>query len=225
MDGIVNLLKPPGMTSFDAVAFLRRVTGERKIGHAGTLDPAAAGVLVLCMGRATKMVEQLMAGEKQYYAGITFGTATDTADADGNVIQNNGRIPDEIEIQNNMQAFVGEIQQTPPQYSAVKIHGKPAYAHARAGREVELKPRTVNIKQWHYLWREKDGIMTRVDCGKGVYVRSLAVDLAAAMGTYAHLSWLLRTRVGEFTIENALTCERILQLQQEGKLDECMTLI
>jgi len=225
MNGIINLLKPPGMTSFDAVAFLRRVTGERKIGHAGTLDPAATGVLVLCLGRATKMVEQLMAGEKQYYAGLCFGTATDTADAAGTAINTGGRVPPQEEIIENMQAFIGDIQQTPPQYSAVKINGKPAYAYARAGKETALKPRAVCIQNWDYLWQEKNVIMTRVDCGKGVYVRSLAVDLAARMQTYAHLSYLLRTKVGDFTIENAVTCERILQLQQEGRLEQCMILI
>ena len=224
MNGIINLLKPPGMTSFDAVAFLRRVTGERKIGHAGTLDPCAAGVLVLACGRATKQIEILMAGEKQYYAGISFGVATDTADAEGSVTQTGGRIPPQEEIIQNMQAFIGEIEQTPPQYSAVKIKGKPAYAYARAGQEVEIKPKIVNIRDWALLWYEKNGIMTRVDCGKGVYVRSLAVDLAARMGAFAHLSYLLRTRVGEFSIENAVTCEQILALQEKGNLEQCMTL-
>jgi len=155
MTGVINMLKPTGMTSHDVVAFLRRVTGEKRIGHAGTLDPAAAGVLVVCLGRATRLVELFMDHPKTYVAGVAFGAETDTGDAEGQVCQTAEKIPSLKEISIAMKGFIGEIQQTPSPYAAIKIKGVPAYVHARRNEAVDMPSRTVTIHEWSLLGQEE----------------------------------------------------------------------
>nr|MDD6335445.1 tRNA pseudouridine(55) synthase TruB [bacterium] len=219
MTGVVNLLKPPGMTSHDAVAFLRRLTGEKRIGHAGTLDPAAAGVLVVCVGKATRLCDRLMGQNKEYIAEITLGVATDTGDQEGKIIaRHEGAMPPMEDILRAMDSLTGDIVQTPPQYAAVKIGGQPAYKLAREGVAFELEARPVHVKAWTVLGRQDNRVMTRIACSKGTYVRSLAVELGNKLGCGAHVSFLLRTRSGPFALQDALTLEQAEQLFEKGRL-------
>ena len=204
--GLICLLKPPGMTSHDAVSMARVALGERRVGHAGTLDPAAAGVLVLAVRRATRLIDLVMAGEKQYLCEVTFGTATDSADAAG-TITHTGAVPDLAAIQAALPAFIGTLDQTPPAFSAIKINGQPAYQAARRGEEVSIAPRRVQIHFADVVSWQSSRLMLRVGCSKGTYLRSLARDLGQAVGSPAHCSYLLRERSGGFSLGDAVTCE------------------
>lgn len=211
MDGIVNLLKPPGMTSHDVVAFARRVLQTRKIGHTGTLDPGVAGVLPLCVGRATKLAEYIAGADKAYRAEIAFGAATDTQDSFGSILaEADASHLTRGDIAYMLTRFQGEIQQIPPMVSAVKVGGKRLYELARQGVEVERQARPVTIHRLRLLdFRPGPRAVARVDvvCSKGTYVRTLAHDMGAAIKVGAHLSHLVRTRSGAFGLEDAATLE------------------
>ncbi|GAA5161055.1 MULTISPECIES: tRNA pseudouridine(55) synthase TruB [Amycolatopsis] len=218
--GLLVVDKPPGMTSHDVVARVRRIMGTRKVGHAGTLDPMATGVLVLGIERATKLLGHLALDRKTYLATLSLGSATTTDDAEGEVLStaDTGAVTDE-EIAAGIAALTGEIEQVPSAVSAVKVSGKRAYARVRAGEEVALPPRKVTVYRFDLLAtrREADRIELDavVECSSGTYVRALARDLGAALGVGGHLAALRRTTVGPFTLATARTLE---QLEEKPEL-------
>jgi tRNA pseudouridine55 synthase len=217
MDGIVNINKPPGMTSHDVVLRARRILREKRIGHTGTLDPLATGVLVLCVGKATRVAQYLEAGEKEYRAVMRLGITTDTLDAEGRVLETKTYPhPDRGELVRVIQRFVGAILQSPPAFSAVKIGGTPSYRLARQGRAQPNKPRQVTIHEIELTSYEDPLVGLAVRCSKGVYIRSLCADIGDALGTGAHLAALERTRSGRFSLAGAVTLEHLQVLAAAG---------
>jgi tRNA pseudouridine55 synthase len=216
MDGIFNLCKPVGMTSHDVVARVRRLTHHKRVGHAGTLDPAASGVLPVCLGQATRVVEYLSAGGKSYRATVVLGVVTDTYDAEGAVVRSTPVHLTRAEIDAALPAFLGRQMQVPPLYSAIKKDGQPLYKLARAGIEVERQPRLVEISRLEVLEWQPPVLTLEVDCSKGTYIRSLAYDLGERLGCGAHLGGLVRLRSGPFTLEESLTLEELAQALDDG---------
>ncbi|MBD9008963.1 MAG: tRNA pseudouridine(55) synthase TruB [Clostridiales bacterium] len=220
MNGIININKPLGMTSHDVVGRLRRILGIKKIGHTGTLDPDASGVLPMCIGRATKTADMLTAQNKQYIAEVTLGSATTTLDASGEVTETSEVNVDECDIQSVVTEFVGDIMQIPPMYSAIKIDGKRLYELAREGVEVERKPRPVTIEKIEILGidLENKKFSMKVDCSKGTYIRTLCDDIGRRLGCLAHMSALIRTRSGRFCIDDAYTLDEVEKMAGEGDM-------
>lgn len=212
MDGIFNVLKPPGMTSHDVVAFLRRALHTKKIGHGGTLDPDAAGVLPVFAGSATRLLEFAVEGKKQYIAEFTLGKRTDTGDDSGTVVEEK-QVPaiTEEQLSKVLGSFLGVQQQLPPMYSALKVDGKKLYELARKGVEVERKPRQIEIYQLELLHFAGNSFTVAIDCSKGTYIRVLGEDIATALGTCGTMSFLLRTRVGSYTLANSHTLQEIAE--------------
>ncbi len=210
MDAILNINKPRGITSFGVVAKLRKLTGVRKIGHAGTLDPEAVGVLPVCLGRATRLIEFLADARKTYRAEIELGTITDTYDAAGTVIERRDASDITLEkVEAALDQFRGLIQQTPPMYSAVKHQGKPLYELARAGITIERKSRPAQIDSIEILDWQPPVVTIKVECGKGTYIRSLAYDLGQALGCGGTLKSLVRLSYGPFDIKDAISLPRL----------------
>ncbi|MBI5285846.1 MAG: tRNA pseudouridine(55) synthase TruB [Chloroflexi bacterium] len=213
--------KELGATSFQVVSFVRRRSGVRRVGHAGTLDPAATGVLLVCLGQASRVSEYLMDLRKTYRATVRLGVSTTTYDAEGEVTTtaDAGGVT-EAAVREALEAFVGVIQQTPPAYSAVKVGGQPAYRMARKGQTVELKARPVHVYRIDVLrWAPPD-VEIEVECGKGTYIRSLAHDLGQALGCGAHLAALCRTRVGPFSVEDSVSREELERMFDDGTWTE-----
>jgi len=210
LDGILNIDKPRGMTSYRVVALVKRLSGERRVGHAGTLDPLATGVLPVCLGQATRVVEFLATARKTYRAEIELGVTTDTYDANGSIIQreNPAGIHRE-QVEKALSSFRGVIQQTPPMYSALKHQGKKLYELARAGITVERKSRPVTIHSLDIVDFQSPLVTVEVECGKGTYIRSLAHDLGQILGCGASLKSLIRQRYGPFGIEDAVSVSRL----------------
>ncbi|GJL63842.1 MAG: tRNA pseudouridine synthase B [Nitrospirales bacterium] len=208
LHGILNVLKPVGWTSHDVVLHLRRLLGIQKIGHAGTLDPAATGVLPVLLGKGTKIASYLLEWEKEYVAVLRLGQSTDTQDATGTIIQ---QMPvdgmSESMIRSAVNEFVGDIQQIPPMYSAVKIKGQPLYRAARRGETVERNPRPVTIYRLETLAVRGCDVDLRVHCSKGTYIRTLCADIGDRLKVGGHLLWLERSRVGPFSVQDALEVE------------------
>lgn len=204
MFGIILIWKDAGRTSHDVVDVVRRRFGTRRVGHAGTLDPLATGLLVVAVGPATRFLQYLPLEPKEYVANITFGKATSTYDLEGEAIQESP-LPDDLEaaILDALPQFKGLISQLPPMYSAVKIGGKPLYQYARQGKEIDREPRNVHIDTFDFKVLSEDTVEARIVCSGGTYIRSLAHDLGQAMGCGAHLSRLHRTKVGRFSIDQA----------------------
>jgi len=210
IDGWVLLDKPLGPSSTQALARVRRVFDAAKGGHAGTLDPLASGVLPIALGEATKTLPYLADGDKEYEFAVRWGAATTTDDSEGEIVERSDARPADDRIAAALGAFVGEIDQTPPAYSAIKIDGKRAYSLARAGETVTLKSRKVLIRKLEFLGAvDADTARLRLACGKGTYVRSLARDLAVALGTCGHVVELRRTAVGRFRVEAAISLEKL----------------
>jgi tRNA pseudouridine55 synthase len=221
MDGFFNIRKPAGMSSAAVVAVMRRLTGEKRTGHAGTLDPEAAGVLPIMTGKATRLFDYLVDKEKEYEAVCAFGASTDTQDATGTVIETGTDYPDPDTVRQKASELTGEIRQRPSMYSAIKVGGKPLYARARKGETVEVPERTVVIHSIEVVGEEPDhGMRLRVKCGKGTYIRTLCDDLGKKCGCPAHMRSLLRTRSGTFTLDTAVTLDEARALAAEGKLAE-----
>ena len=225
MHGVINLLKPPGMTSHDAVAFVRRALKIRRVGHTGTLDPAAAGVLPICVGQATRLVEYLQAGRKTYVAEATFGFETDTLDGVGQTTKESDAGGVNLEaIRRALDDFRGEIDQIPPAFSAIKKDGQKLYDLARAGQidESQLTPRRVTIHKTHpthfFADASRPRAMIHVECSGGTYIRSLVRDLGRALGCGATMTFLVRSQSGAFTLENAVTLEKIAAGPQDALL-------
>ena len=217
ISGILVVDKPSGMTSHDVVAILRKGTGFRRIGHTGTLDPRASGVLVVLIGPAVRLSEYLVCDKKGYEAVIRFGSVSDTYDGDGNVVQTGRDVPqDEEEIMDAMAEFTGEITQIPPAYSAIKIHGKKAYELARKGQEVKLEGRKVTIYSFDFIEYAAPELIADIVCSSGTYVRSLAHDLGEKLGCGAYLSGLKRTRSGNFSLRDAVPLSVLQKSFEEG---------
>ncbi|WP_121661442.1 tRNA pseudouridine(55) synthase TruB [Metabacillus litoralis] len=216
MEGVLLLNKPAGMTSHDCVARMRRLAKTRKVGHTGTLDPDVTGVLPICLGRATKIVEYLTAATKTYEAEVTIGFSTTTEDASGEIVKRQSvQSPiSEEKVKHVLNSMVGTIEQVPPMYSAVKVNGKKLYEYARAGIEIERPARTITINELVLLGdvHNEDNLTKfqfRVTCSKGTYVRTLAVMIGEKLDYPAHMSHLIRTKSGNFKIEDCLTFEEI----------------
>ncbi len=223
--GLVVVAKPGGLTSHDVVARLRRILRTRKVGHAGTLDPMATGVLVCGVGRGTKLLGHLALDTKAYTATIRLGAATTTDDAEGEVVSRaDATGVTDAAVSAGMTALSGAIEQVPSSVSAIKVDGKRAYALVRAGERVELAARPVTVSEFTLLARRGPELDVRVECTSGTYVRALARDLGAALGVGGHLGALRRTRVGPFTLEHARTLEELeadpaLSLSLDGAVD------
>lgn len=211
MNGFLNVLKPPGMTSSDVVLFVRRLLPRGvKTGHGGTLDPDAAGVLPVCVGKATRLFDYIIDKQKEYVAELRLGVETDTQDAGGAVLFRRPVAAGEAEVRAILSRFTGEILQTPPAYSALKVGGKRMYELARRGEEVALQPRPVQIHELTYLQNlGVDRHLLRVVCGKGTYIRALMSDIGAALGCGGHMAFLLRSRAGVFCARDAFALEEI----------------
>ncbi|KAB3531335.1 tRNA pseudouridine(55) synthase TruB [Alkaliphilus serpentinus] len=215
MNGILNMLKPPGMTSHDMVSVVRRKLGIKKVGHTGTLDPNAAGVLPICVGQATKISQFLLDSNKKYRAELTLGITTDTQDIYGDIIDERELNASEDQIIKVISTFQGELQQVPPMYSALKIGGKKLYEIAREGKEVERASRKITIHQLEILRINKNKIMMDVTCSKGTYIRTLCNDIGEALGCGGTMSFLLRTATGNFDINTAITIEDLMELEKD----------
>lgn len=222
MDGILLVDKPSGITSHDVIDELRRLFEQRRIGHTGTLDPMATGLLVVMLGRATRLAPWLQADDKEYEGSIKFGVTTDTLDADGRVLAKRPCKLTQEQLKEAIKPLIGRITQVPPMVSALKISGQKLYTLARQGVEVERPPRDVEIYQLSAELIEPDDFPVarfRVRCSKGTYVRSLVADLADSLGCLAHLTALQRTQVGRFGVEQARTVDELRRLANQGQLE------
>ncbi len=217
MDGVVNVNKPLGITSHDVVYKLRKILNIKKIGHTGTLDPDAEGVLPMCVGRGTKLAEELTAKEKQYLAQLTLGIVTDTQDISGEVLKTYPVTASEEEIREAVMSFVGDIEQIPPMYSAIKVNGKKLYELAREGKTIEMPPRPVTIYSIEIkeLDLENKKVSFLVDCSKGTYIRTLCHDIGEKLGCGGVMSALKRTKSGRFHIDDAYTIQQIEEMAQK----------
>ena len=222
MDGFLNVLKPPGMSSHDVVGAVRRILQIKRVGHAGTLDPAAAGVLPVAVGRAARLIEYLAASDKSYRAEILLGMATDSGDAIGKITEQSADfpMPSEAKLCNVLEGFQGSITQRPPMFSAVKLNGRKACDMARQEKAVEIPERQVEIRSIKLLRIsiEERKFLIDVDCSKGTYIRSLCMDIGKCLGIPSLLSFLLRTRVGDFRLEDACTIEELEEMGEAALL-------
>ena len=210
MNGILNINKPEGPTSFTIVSRIKKLTGEKRVGHAGTLDPAASGVLPVCFGHGTRVIEYLMEGTKDYRAEIEFGKTTDTYDATGSETSLiNSSSVDRKQIETALKNFLGEIQQVPPIYSALKHNGKPYYELARAGMDIKITSRPVMIHNITVRDWKPPVVTIDVTCGKGTYIRSIAHDLGQIIGCGAYMKSLVRSRYGPFSLDKAVSFDEL----------------
>jgi tRNA pseudouridine55 synthase len=222
VSGWICLDKPLDLTSTDAVSRVRRAFNAQKAGHAGTLDPLASGILPIALGEATKTVPYLMEADKTYCFTIAWGETTASFDREGAVTATSDARPAEAAIRAALPAFVGEIQQIPPMFSAIKVDGERAYDLAREGIEVELKARTVRIDRCELVEATADHATLEVDCGKGTYIRAIVRDLAEMLGACGHVSALRRMRVGRFSTDNAITLENLQEMAHRGAGSEAI---
>lgn len=223
INGIINVYKQKGYTSFDVVAIMRGILGQKKIGHTGTLDPDAEGVLPVCAGNATKLCDMLTDKSKEYVATFVLGIKTDTLDITGKVLEERKPKVSIEDLKASINSFVGGYNQYPPMYSAKKINGKKLYELARDGKEVERKPVFVEIIGIETIDISYPYVTIKVSCSKGTYIRSLCEDIGAKCGELACMTSLKRTRVGNFTLDKALTLDEITALRDEGKLLQAVT--
>lgn len=224
INGIVNIYKEKGYTSHDVVAVLRKVVGQKKIGHTGTLDPDATGVLPVCLGRATKVCELLTDHDKTYEALLLLGKTTDTQDISGEVLEERdpGNLTEE-EVRSCIESFIGEYDQIPPMYSALKVNGKKLYELAREGKTVERKSRKVQIHGIRILEMNLPHVRMKVDCSKGTYIRTLCHDIGEKLQVGGCMEELERTKVGRFLKEDAVTLDEVRQKMEQGEGAELFT--
>lgn len=209
MDGIINVYKPVGITSFDAVRNIRKLANTKKVGHTGTLDPLACGVLPICIGKATKIVDYIMVGRKEYIAEMKLGVVTDTYDREGKEISKHSIEADDIRIEKVIKSFIGDIMQVPPMYSAIKINGKKLYELARNGVDIERPARPVTIFDIEIIDIGLPFVKMKVKCSKGTYIRSLCYDIGKMLGCGAVLWNLERTQTGAFSCSTSVKLEDI----------------
>src|SRR5439155_11481958 len=221
MDGILNINKATGMTSHDVVAKVRKILRQKRVGHTGTLDPAASGVLPICIGQGTRVAEYLSESGKAYQDEIIFGAVTDTYDTEGTVIRTAPvaelTLP---QIEEALSHFLGPQVQLPPRYSAIKIQGQPAYKRVRAGEEISLESRSINITRLEIIAWHLPRLTLAIECSKGTYIRSLAYDIGEYMGCGAHLGTLIRTRSGPFLLSDSITLEQLAEAVASGTVEE-----
>ena len=223
IDGVINLDKPPGATSMDMVRLVKRLTGVKRVGHAGTLDPIAGGVLPICLGQATRLMEHMVDGRKVYRGELTLGVSTDTYDAEGEAVEEREwEAVTQAQVEELLPQFTGSVQQRPPMYSALKHEGRRLYDLAREGIEVERPAREVTVFSLALTdWTPPRAVIV-AECGRGFYMRTLAHDLGEALGCGAHLSALARLQAGAFRIEDALPPEHLQQAADAGGLDDAI---
>lgn len=219
-NGIVNIYKEKGFTSFDVVAKLRGIMKQKKIGHTGTLDPDAVGVLVVCLGNATKLCELMTEKDKEYKVTMLLGTSTDTEDTSGTVLKTSTVEADEATVRTVIQSFEKEYDQVPPMYSAIKVHGKRLYELAREGVSIERQPRRVTIYSIVIEEVALPRVVMKVRCSKGTYIRSLCRDIGDALGCGGCMEQLVRSRVSGYKLEDSLTLEQVEQLRDAGTLEQ-----
>lgn len=224
MNGVILINKPLGKTSHDLVYEARRLSGVKKVGHTGTLDPMAEGVLPVCIGNATKAADMLTASDKGYRAQLVLGMMTDTQDAEGEILSECGVFLEKEEIEKAIKSFEGEIEQIPPMYSAIKVGGKKLYELAREGIEIERKPRKVTIKSINISEIDMENYTVTIDvfCSKGTYIRSLCEDIGIKLGVGAYMNTLVRTRSGMFTIDQCKKVEELRDLKEKGELEKVL---
>jgi tRNA pseudouridine55 synthase len=221
LSGVLNVDKPPDITSHDVVDVVRRLAGQRRVGHAGTLDPMATGVLLILLGQATRLAPYLMAGRKRYRATIVLGVTTDTYDAQGRVLSSGGHADlARDQLESTLDSFVGRIDQVPPIYSALKRDGRPLHRLARQGGRIELEPRPVEIYGIVLTDWSPPSLTLEVACAAGTYIRSLAHDLGQRLGSGAYLAALVRLQSGRFTLEEAVSLERLEEAFWRGQEGE-----
>lgn len=220
--GIINVYKEAGFTSHDVVAKLRGICKQKKIGHTGTLDPDAVGVLPVCLGSGTKLCDMLTGETKEYIAGFWLGIETDTQDISGKLLEEKEVRVSTEQVKEMLSHFVGELQQVPPMYSALKVGGKKLYELAREGKEVERKARPITIYELELLKAEHPEYEIRVVCSKGTYIRTLCHDIGQALSCGAVMTSLVRSRVGEFRLKDAKTLDELQELADQGRLQEAV---
>ena len=224
VDGWLVVDKGLGMSSAKIVGAVKRIYNAQKVGHGGTLDPLASGILPIGLGEATKTMPYIVDASKEYAFTVEWGASTDSDDKEGAIVNEGGRLPFEDEVHAVLATFTGTIQQVPPAYSAIKVDGQRAYKLARDGETVELKPRSVEIQSLSLISHADDNSSSsfEVTCGKGTYVRSLGRDIALALGTYGHIIALRRLRVGPFDLEGAISLEKLEQLSHSARAVEAL---
>lgn len=216
MNGIINVFKPKDMTSHDVVNILRRITGIKRIGHTGTLDPMATGVLPICIGKATRVSEYLLNLDKEYIADLTLGSQTDTLDMEGEIIKTSDKEVSEEDIIEAIDSYKGDILQTPPMYSALKFQGKKLYELAREGKTIERAKRKIKIYSIDILNIDDNKKITfKVLCSRGTYIRSLCDDIGYDLGTFGYMSYLMRTKAGSFEIQDSYSLDYIKSLDKD----------
>lgn len=221
MDGILNINKATGMTSHDVVAKIRKILKQKRVGHAGTLDPTASGVLPICIGLGTRVAEYFSESGKAYQAGIIFGIVTDTYDSEGSIIRTASTANLTLSgIEEALQHFLGLQMQLPPRYSAIKIQGQPAYKRARSGEELIMTARPITITSLNILAWEPPRLTLAIECSKGTYIRSLAYDLGEQLHCGAHLAALIRTRSGPFHLSESIALEQLAAVASAGTIEE-----
>jgi len=205
MFGVINIYKPKGITSHDVVGIVRKILGIKQVGHTGTLDPFAEGVLPICVGKATRLIEYFD-DDKEYIATVQFGTATETYDTEGKITKTSNKKITQTEILENLKFFSGEIEQIPPIYSAIKVNGKKLYEYAREGKSVDIEPRKVTVYEIELVGFDNinQTVDIRIKCSKGTYIRSIANDLGEKLGCCGHLIKLIRSKAGKFNVENSV---------------------
>ena len=223
ISGWIIIDKPAGITSTGVVSKIKRAFNAKKVGHAGTLDPDATGVLPIALGEATKTIPYIMDEIKSYHFCITLGESTDTDDATGQIINKSSKRPSDDKISTLLQKYIGFIEQTPPNYSAIKVNGVRAYDLARSGRQLKLKSRSLFVKELKFLERiDEDHALLQLTCGKGGYVRSIARDLGKDLKCFAHVKWLKRIWAGPFELENSIALQKLDELQKLSSLKQLL---
>ena len=223
MEGIAAVLKPPSMSSSDVVVDVRRIYETRRVGHLGTLDPEAAGVLPVCVGRAVRLFDYLVDKQKTYLCEIVFGTATDTQDAQGTVTETSDCVVTEVMLDGVLPQFTGRLLQTPPMYSALKYNGRKLYELALEGKEIPDKSREITIATLERAETlGKNRFLLSVVCSRGTYIRTLCSDIGKALGVPAHMAFLLRTASGAFTLDRTFTIAELETMKAEGRLSKSL---
>ena len=220
--GIINVYKEAGYTSHDVVARLRGICGQKKIGHTGTLDPDAVGVLPVCLGTGTRLCDMLTDRRKEYIASLRLGMVTDTQDISGKILEEREVLVSPSKVKNAILSFLGESMQIPPMYSALKVNGKKLYELAREGKEVERAARPITVYAIEILKEEHPDYVFKVECSKGTYIRTLCNDIGEQLGCGAVMTKLIRSRVGEFEIEKAYTLDELQNLSHQGILSDAI---
>lgn len=221
-NGVLNIYKEKGFTSHDVVAKMRGILQQKKIGHTGTLDPDAVGVLPVCLGNATRLADMLTDRDKEYEAAMRLGVKTDTQDLSGTVLEEKPVAVSEAEVETVIQSFAGGYEQVPPMYSALKVNGKRLYELAREGREVERRPRSVSLYRIEILSMQMPEVSIRVSCSKGTYIRTLCHDIGEKLGCGAAMSSLKRTKSGCFTLDTAITLSELERLRDEKNVEKVL---